>query len=97
MSNQKSFIPLQSKVSLTLVLLIAVFVIVSFSILRSVIAPAFGELEMAAAKSDLRRAEAALRTDIENLEAITADWAPWDDIYYYVNGILARAFYGIDD
>jgi len=86
MSNQGTFIPLQSKVSLTLVLLIAVFVIVSYTILRSVIAPAFGELELAAAKSDLHRAEAALRTDIENLEAMTADWAPWDDIYYYVNG-----------
>jgi len=86
MSNQKTFVPLQTKVSLTLVLLIAAFVIISYTILRSVIAPAFDELELAAAKSDLHRAEAALRTDIENLEAVTADWAPWDDIYYYVNG-----------
>ena len=59
---------------------------ISYSILRSVIAPAFDELEMAAAKSDFHRAEAAIRTDIENLEAVTADWAPWDDIYYYVKG-----------
>ena len=64
----------------------AAFVMISYSILRSVIAPAFDELEMAAAKSDIHRAEAALRTDIENLEALTADWAPWDDIYYYVQG-----------
>ena len=86
MSNHKTFVPLQTKVSLTLVLLIAAFVIISYTILRSVIAPAFGELELAAAKSDLHRAEAALRTDIENLEAVTADWAPWDDIYLYVSG-----------
>jgi len=86
MSNQQTTVPLQTKVSLTLVLLIAAFVIISYTILRSVIAPAFDELEMAAARSDLHRAEAALRTDIENLEAITADWAPWDDIYYYVSG-----------
>ncbi len=86
MSNQQTFVPLQTKVSLTLVLLIAVFVIISYTILRSVIAPAFDELEMAAARSDLHRAEAALRTDIENLEALSADWAPWDDIYYYVSG-----------
>jgi len=86
MSNQRVFVPLQTKVSLTLVLLIAAFVIISYTILRSVIAPAFDELELAAAKSDLHRAEAALRTDIENLEAVTADWAPWDDIYHYVNG-----------
>lgn len=78
--------PLQSKVSLTLVLFIAAFVVLSYTILRIVIAPAFDELESAAAKSDQHRAEAALRADIENLEAITADWAPWDDIYYYVSG-----------
>lgn len=86
MSNNRPSISLQSKVSLTLVLLITIFVVLSYSILRIVIAPAFDELENSAAKSDLYRAEAALRTDIENLEAITADWAPWDDIYYYVSG-----------
>jgi len=73
-------------VSLTLVLLIAFFVVVSYTILRSVIAPAFDELELAAARSDLHRAEGALRADIENLDAVTADWAPWDDIYDYVRG-----------
>jgi len=86
MSNKQTSVPLQAKVSLTLVLLIAAFVIISFTILRAVIAPAFDELELAAATSDMHRAEAALRTDIENLEAVTADWAPWDDIYDYVGG-----------
>jgi two-component system NtrC family sensor kinase len=86
MSNRRTSIPLQSKVSLTLVLLITAFVITSYTILRSVIAPAFDELELAAARSDLHRAEAALRTDMENLDAVTADWAPWDDIYSYVSG-----------
>lgn len=86
MSNRQASIPLQSKVSLTLVLLIAAFVIVSYTILQSVIAPAFDELEIDAAKSDLHRAEAALRNDIENIEAITADWGPWDDMYSYVTG-----------
>ncbi|TFG40664.1 MAG: HAMP domain-containing protein [Chromatiales bacterium] len=86
MSNRQASIPLQSKVSLTLVLLIAAFVILSYTILQSVIAPAFDELEIDAAKSDLHRAEAALRNDIENIEAITADWGPWDDMYSYVTG-----------
>ncbi|MCJ7591948.1 MAG: ATP-binding protein [Woeseiaceae bacterium] len=86
MSNRQASIPLQSKVLLTLVLLIAAFVIVSYTILQSVIAPAFDELEIDAAKSDLHRAEAALRNDIENIEAITADWGPWDDMYSYVTG-----------
>lgn len=86
MSNHQPISLLQRKVSLTLLLLIAVFVLISYSILRAVIAPAFDEVEMAAAKSDLHRARAALSADIENLEAITADWAPWDDIYSYVSG-----------
>lgn len=86
MSNRRQTLPLQGKVSLTLVSFIAAFVILSYTILRMVIAPAFDELESAAARSDMHRAEAAIRTDVENLEAITADWAPWDDIYYYVSG-----------
>lgn len=86
MSNPAAWVPLQNKVSLTLVLLIAAFTAVSYAVLQSVIAPAFDELESAAAKSDLHRAEAALRNDIENLEAITADWGPWDDMYAYTTG-----------
>ncbi|MCP4941287.1 MAG: hypothetical protein GY924_04810, partial [Planctomycetaceae bacterium] len=86
MSNKQVSIPLQNKVSLTLVLLITVFVVVSYTILRAVIAPAFDELELGAARSDMHRAEAALRTDIENLETVVTDWAQWDDIYRYVNG-----------
>ena len=71
---------------MTLALLFAAFSVVSFAVLRTVIAPAFDDLELAAARSDLIRAEGAIQTDIENLEAITADWAPWDDIFYYVRG-----------
>ncbi len=78
--------PLQSKVSLALSLLIAAFALLSYLILDGVIAPAFDDLEQSAAQTDLTRAEMAIRAEIENLEAITADWAPWDDIYYYVLG-----------
>ncbi len=86
MSNRQPSIPLQSKVFLTLLLLTATFVLVSYTILQSVIAPAFDDLEFDAARSDLHRAEAALWADIDNLESVTADWAPWDDIYYFVSG-----------
>ncbi len=86
MSNKRLSIPLQSKVSLTLVFLMASFVVLGYTILRSVIAPAFDELELAAAMSDLHRVEAALQTDIDNLHAATADWAPWDDMHGYVSG-----------
>jgi two-component system NtrC family sensor kinase len=87
MSNSGPTAHLQSKVSLTLVLLFTAFVIASYSILQAVIAPAFDKLEISAAKSDLHRAEAVLLTDIENLQAVTGDWAPWDDIHDYVRGL----------
>lgn len=79
--------PLQSKVSLTLLLAIAAFIGLCYLILRILVSPAFEDLEMQAAHSDLVRAEQAIQTDIENLEAITADWAPWDDIHDYVRGV----------
>jgi len=79
--------PLQSKVSVTLLLAVAAFIGLSYLILRILIAPAFDDLEMRAAHSDLVRAEQAILTDIENLEAVSADWAPWDDIHDYVRGI----------
>ncbi|MDX1507664.1 MAG: CHASE4 domain-containing protein [Woeseiaceae bacterium] len=86
MSNSAARYSLQTKVSLTLSVVIAAFVVLTWIILQSVIAPAFDDLESSAAATDLVRAEMALKTDIENLEAVTADWAPWDDIYYYVRG-----------
>lgn len=78
--------PLQTKVSLTLLIVVAGFTVLSYVILKTVIAPAFNDLEMKAAATDLVRAEGAMQTDIDNLAAITADWAPWDDIYFYVRG-----------
>ena len=86
MSMKAGSLPLQTKVSLTLLIVVAWFAVLSYVILRSVIAPAFSELETEAAAMDLVRAEGAMQTDLENLAAITADWAPWDDIYHYVRG-----------
>jgi sensor domain CHASE-containing protein len=86
MSNGAASLPLQSKVSLTLLLAIAAFIGLSYSILRLLVAPAFNDLELQAARSDLIRAEQAIQTDIDNLVAMTADWAPRDDIHDYVRG-----------
>jgi sensor domain CHASE-containing protein len=86
MSGNATAMPLQSKVSLTLAILIAGFTLASYLILRAIVIPAFADIERAAAEADLKRAAMAIEADIENLEAVTADWAPWDDIYYYVRG-----------
>jgi sensor domain CHASE-containing protein len=86
MSNTKAIRSLQRKVSLRLSLAMAVFVVGVYLILRAVITPAFEELELEAAHADLVRADQAIQTDIENLEAVSLDWGPWDDIYEYVAG-----------
>ena len=86
MSNTKAIRSLQRKVSLRLSLAMAVFVVGVFLILRAVITPAFEELELEAAHADMIRADQAIQTDIENLEAVTLDWGPWDDIHEYVSG-----------
>ncbi|MDH3611752.1 MAG: ATP-binding protein [Gammaproteobacteria bacterium] len=87
MSNAIENLPLQRKVFLTLLLVFAVFSALSYAILTGVIAPAFDDLDLSAARTNLVRAERAIKTDIENLEAITADWGPWDDIHDYARGI----------
>lgn len=79
--------PLQRKVSLTLLLAIAGFCTLSFVVIERVITPAFEDLEMSAAKTDLIRAERALQNDLQNLSALNADWSAWDDIHDYVNGL----------
>ncbi len=86
MSNRHASLPLQRKVALTLLLTISAFAAISYLILSKLIAPAFEGLELEAARSDLVRARQAMHSDIRNLQAITADWAPWDDNYDYVLG-----------
>ena len=86
MSNRWFTMPLQSKVSTTLVLLITAFIVLTYVVLSAVISPAFDDLEKAAAEADLKRAEGALQTDLENLGATTIDWAPWDDMHDYATG-----------
>ena len=78
---------MQRKVALTLLIVFAAFMALSYVILRGVIAPTFDELDLDAARTNLIRAERAIEADIENLAAVTADWAPWDDIHDYVSGL----------
>jgi len=77
---------LQHKLSLRLIQALAVFIAGVYLILHIVITPAFEELEISRAATDLIRAERSIQTDIDNLEAVTLDWGPWDDIYEYVAG-----------
>ena len=86
MSNGVAQRSLQEKVSITLLGVMGVLAVLSFIVLKEVVAPAFDELELNEAKTNLNRAEKAIANDLENLSAITGDWALWDDAYDYVTG-----------
>ena len=60
--------------------------LLSIVILDAVVAPAFDDLELQAARTNLVRAERALLAEVDNLRHVAADWAPWDDSYSYVQG-----------
>ena len=87
MSNAFANLPLQRKVAFTLLLVFAAFSVLSYAILTGVITPAFHDLDLAAARTNLIRAERAIQSDLHNLNAVTADWARWDDMHDYASGI----------
>lgn len=87
MSNLLVNLPLQRKVAVTLFLVFTVFSGLSYAVLTGVIAPAFHDLDLAAARTNLVRAQRAIQTDIDSLATVNADWAPWDDMYGYARGV----------
>jgi len=86
MSNGVARQSLQEKVSLTLFVVMGVLAMLSYLTLQKVVAPTFGQLELAEARTNLTRAERAIQNDLDTLTAITRDWALWDDAYDYVRG-----------
>jgi two-component system, NtrC family, sensor kinase len=86
MSNRAITKSLQEKVSLTLFAVITVLAILSYLVLYRVVLPAFDQLELQEARTNLVRAERAIQNDLDNLSAITGDWGLWDDAYEFVRG-----------
>ena len=86
MSNGVARRSLQQKVSITLFTVMVALAFLSFIVLKQVVAPAFDELELKEAETNLIRAVKAISNDLENLSAITGDWGVWDDAYAYVTG-----------
>jgi sensor domain CHASE-containing protein len=77
---------LQEKVSLTLIGVMAVLALFIYATLHRVVAPAFDQLELDGARTNLIRAERAIQNDLRNLSAITGDWGLWDDAFDFVRG-----------
>lgn len=86
MSSTVAARSLQEKVSLTLFVVMAALALLSYLTLQRVVAPAFDQLELDQAGTNLVRAERAIHSDLDNLNAIVRDWARWDDAYDYVRG-----------
>lgn len=86
MSNGVSQRSLQVRVSIALLAVMGALALLSFIVLKEIVAPAFDALELNEAQTNLNRAGKAIASDLENLSAITGDWGPWDDAYAYVNG-----------
>jgi two-component system, NtrC family, sensor kinase len=77
---------LQQKIFVTLLAVTAVLVLLSWFILHRTVAPAFEELELSAAHTNLVRVQRAIQEDLGQLSAAVGDWAPWDDAYAFVQG-----------
>jgi len=77
---------MQKKVGLTLLTLMAALTALSYVVLKTIIVPAFDNLEVKAAKTNLIRAQRSIEAELDNLAAVTADWSKWDDTYYFAKG-----------
>jgi two-component system, NtrC family, sensor kinase len=77
---------LQKRLSAILGLVLTASGITSYLILKTVISPAFGTLESDVAKTDLIRAALGIDGQLQQITAITGDWAPWDQINDYALG-----------
>lgn len=88
MSNERKKQSLQEKVSFTLLAVMAVLAVVSYAILNAVIAPAFDELELDAAQTNMTRFDRAIDAELDNLGLLAADWGRWDDTYFFVQDQL---------
>ncbi len=86
MSNGAARGSLQQKVSITLFTVMVALAFLSYIVLNEVVAPAFDELEIQEAETNLIRAVKAISNDLDNLSAITGDWGLWDDAYEYATG-----------
>ncbi len=86
MLNNEKTLSLQDKVSLSLFAVMMALAILCYVILKAVIAPAFDDLELQAAETNIVRVDRAIEAELETLRRLGVDWAPWDDTFLFVRG-----------
>ena len=52
---------------------------------RGIVQPAFVELERTQAREDGRRARAAIKGELRQLDNVLGNWAAWDDAYAFAD------------
>ena len=86
MSKRPIAASLQQKVSLALLALMVALAALSYVVLDATIVPAFDNLEISAAETNLIRARRSIEAELANVAAVTSDWAYSDDAYDFVKG-----------
>lgn len=72
------------RVALTMVIVIAMYTAIEFTVQHLIILPSFQKSEHEEAEEDARRAMGALQSEIDNLDLLLFDWSAWDDTYAFV-------------
>lgn len=75
---------IRSKIEILLVVVLIVFVALSYSIQRYIVYESFLRLEEAEALEDLQRCIEAVGRESYHLVSFFTDWAVWDDTYQFV-------------
>ena len=65
-----------------LLIILAGFMVYSSSVLQK----SYETIERTEVRQDLQRVDFALESELADLDSHLADWAMWDDTYYYVEG-----------
>lgn len=74
------------KITIVLVVIVAIFAMASYFGLSKTLVPTFDELELHSAMQDIVRAKNGLSSSISTLIRVSEDWGYWDSIHDYMNG-----------
>ncbi|MBS0387525.1 MAG: HAMP domain-containing protein [Proteobacteria bacterium] len=74
----------RAKVSILLVLLLAVLIAAQWTIQQRLMRPRFIELERTSAQTDMQRVEFAVERELESLGAAASDWGNWAEVWRYM-------------
>ena len=85
---------LQSKVLSILAILFVLYLVISFAATRWIFGPVLVRGEQEIARINVKRAVAALRSEMQHLERLTRNWAHSDETYTFVQNLNRRYIIG---